>query len=149
MYHWTALQSFQVEGPQNREISLIYWKHNREIFTGTFQGGKTARNSCYHVTRYINKTCSINRTSVTHIVTIYSQDTSAHIQKYEKPDLITIQLQLYCSSNLVLYKCVAFFNKSGDFHSKSGDREMFSIIYKIGISPAKSGDLEALAIAKS
>ena len=34
--------------------------------------------------------------------------------------------------------------KSGDFHSKSGDREIFIILSKIGKSPAKSGDLEAL-----
>ena len=34
--------------------------------------------------------------------------------------------------------------KSGDFHSKSGDREIFIILSKIGRSPAKSGDLEAL-----
>ena len=34
--------------------------------------------------------------------------------------------------------------KSGDFHSKSGDREIFIILAKIGRSPAKSGDLEAL-----
>ena len=30
------------------------------------------------------------------------------------------------------------------FHSKSGDREIFIILSKIGRSPAKSGDLEAL-----
>ena len=36
--------------------------------------------------------------------------------------------------------------KSGDFHSKSGDREIFIILSKIGRSPAKSGDLEALDI---
>ena len=34
--------------------------------------------------------------------------------------------------------------KSGDFHSKSGDREIFIILSKIGRSPEKSGDLEAL-----
>ena len=34
--------------------------------------------------------------------------------------------------------------KSGDFHSKSGDREVFIILSKIGRSPEKSGDLEAL-----
>ena len=39
-------------------------------------------------------------------------------------------------------------NKSGDFHSKSGDREIFIILSKIGRSPAKSGDLEALDIAQ-
>ena len=36
--------------------------------------------------------------------------------------------------------------KSGDFHSKSGDREFFIILSKIGRSPEKSGDLEALLI---
>ena len=39
------------------------------IFTGTFQGGKTARNSCCRL-------CSVNRTQ---IVTV--KDTSAHITK--------------------------------------------------------------------
>ena len=34
--------------------------------------------------------------------------------------------------------------KSGDFHSKSVDREIFIISSKIGRSPEKSGDLEAL-----
>ena len=34
--------------------------------------------------------------------------------------------------------------KSGDFHSKSGDREIFIILSKIWRSPEKSGDLEAL-----
>ena len=37
-----------------------------------------------------------------------------------------------------------FGKKSGDFHSKSGDREIFIILSKIGRSPEKSGDLEAL-----
>ena len=37
-------------------------------------------------------------------------------------------------------------NKSGDFHSKSGDREIFIILSKVGRSPAKSGDLEALHV---
>ena len=36
-----------------------------------------------------------------------------------------------------------FNNKSGDFHSRSGDREILIIVYKIGRTPAKSGDLEA------
>ena len=36
--------------------------------------------------------------------------------------------------------------KSGDFHSKSGDREVFIILSKIVRSPAKSGDLEALQL---
>ena len=35
-------------------------------------------------------------------------------------------------------------NISGDLHSKSGDWEIFIILSKIGRSPAKSGDLEAL-----
>ena len=39
---------------------------------------------------------------------------------------------------------IVFGNKSGDFHSKSGDREIFIILSKIGRSPEKSGDLEAL-----
>ena len=34
--------------------------------------------------------------------------------------------------------------KSGDFHSKSGAREIFIILSKIGRSPEKSGDLEVL-----
>ena len=42
---------------------------------------------------------------------------------------------------------VACKKKSGDFHSKSGDREIFIISSKIGRSPAKSGDLEALETA--
>ena len=37
-------------------------------------------------------------------------------------------------------------NKSGDFHSKSGDREIVITISKIGRSPAKSGDLEGLIL---
>ena len=36
--------------------------------------------------------------------------------------------------------------KSGDFHSKSGDREIFSILSKIWRSPETSGDLEALPV---
>ena len=39
---------------------------------------------------------------------------------------------------------IVFVKKSGDFHSKSGDREIFIILSKIGRSPEKSGDLEAL-----
>ena len=39
---------------------------------------------------------------------------------------------------------IVFGEKSGDFHSKSGDREIFIILSKIGRSPEKSGDLEAL-----
>ena len=39
---------------------------------------------------------------------------------------------------------IVFGKKSGDFHSKSGDREIFIILSKIGRSPEKSGDLEAL-----
>ena len=39
---------------------------------------------------------------------------------------------------------IVFGNKSGDFHSKSGDQEIFIILSKIGRSPEKSGDLEAL-----
>ena len=42
---------------------------------------------------------------------------------------------------------IVFGEKSGDFHSKSGDREIFIILSKIGRSPEKSGDLEALCIA--
>ena len=42
---------------------------------------------------------------------------------------------------------IVFGEKSGDFHSKSGDREIFIILSKIGRSPEKSGDLEALAAA--
>ena len=41
---------------------------------------------------------------------------------------------------------IVFGEKSGDFHSKSGDREMFIILSKIGRSPEKSGDLEALQL---
>ena len=39
---------------------------------------------------------------------------------------------------------IVFGEKSGDFHSKSGDREILIILSKIGRSPEKSGDLEAL-----
>ena len=39
---------------------------------------------------------------------------------------------------------IVFGKKSGDFHSKSGDREIFISLSKIGRSPEKSGDLEAL-----
>ena len=39
---------------------------------------------------------------------------------------------------------IVFGKKSGDFHSESGDREIFIMLSKIGRSPAKSGDLEAL-----
>ena len=39
---------------------------------------------------------------------------------------------------------IVFGKKSGDFHSKSGDREIFIILSNIGRSPEKSGDLEAL-----
>ena len=41
---------------------------------------------------------------------------------------------------------IVFGKKSGDFNSKSGDREIFIILSKIGRSPEKSGDLEALNI---
>ena len=37
---------------------------------------------------------------------------------------------------------IVFGKKSGDFHSKSGDREIFIILSKIGRSPEKSGDLK-------
>ena len=43
---------------------------------------------------------------------------------------------------------IVFGKKSGDFHSKSGDREIFIILSKIGRSPEKSGDLEALVFAR-
>ena len=39
---------------------------------------------------------------------------------------------------------IFFGKKSGGFHSKSGDREILIILSKIGRSPEKSGDLEAL-----
>ena len=39
--------------------------------------------------------------------------------------------------------------KSGDYHSKSGDREIFIILSKIGRSPEKSGDLEALSLVRN
>ena len=39
---------------------------------------------------------------------------------------------------------IVFGKISGDFHSKSGDREIFIILSKIGRSPEKSVDLEAL-----
>ena len=39
---------------------------------------------------------------------------------------------------------IVFGEKSGDCHSKSGDREIFIILSKIGRSPEKTGDLEAL-----
>ena len=42
---------------------------------------------------------------------------------------------------------IVFGKKSGDFHSKSGDREIFIILSKIGRSPEKSGDLEALKLS--
>ena len=58
------IQSFQVEGPKNREISLFIENTIRRFFTGFFQGGKTASNvSCY-------LSCDYNTTSVTQIVTI-------------------------------------------------------------------------------
>ena len=44
-----CMQSFQVGGPQNREISPFIENRIGRFFTGTFQGGKTVRNSCYHV----------------------------------------------------------------------------------------------------
>ena len=44
---------------------------------------------------------------------------------------------------------IVFGEKSGDFHSKSRDREIFIILSKIGRSPEKSGDLEALQILHS
>ena len=56
--------SFQVEGPQNREISPFVENKIGRFFTGTFQGGKTVRNSGYHVT------ISVNRTSVMSIDTV-------------------------------------------------------------------------------
>ena len=43
-------QSFRVEGRENRQISLFIDNTVGRFFTGTFQGGKTARDSCYHVT---------------------------------------------------------------------------------------------------
>ena len=44
---------------------------------------------------------------------------------------------------------IVFGKTSGDFHSKSGDREIFIILSKIGRSPEKSGDLEALGPASA
>ena len=41
---------------------------------------------------------------------------------------------------------IGFGKKSGDFNSKSGDREILIILSKIGRSPEKSGDLEALTL---
>ena len=134
----SCIQSFQVEGPKNREISLFIENTIGRFFTETFHGRKIARNSCYHVI-----TCSINRTSAAQTVTIL-WDTSAYIKKDEKPDFSATLLLLQRGFVQVRW----FFNKSGDFHSKSGDREMFIIISKIGRSPAKSGDLEALCICK-
>ena len=46
------MQSFQVEGPQNREISLFIGNTIGRFVTGTFQGGKTVSNSCYHVLQH-------------------------------------------------------------------------------------------------
>ena len=43
---------------------------------------------------------------------------------------------------------IVFGKKSEDFYSKSGDREIFIILSKIGRSPEKSGDLEALSVSK-
>ena len=43
-------ESFQVEGRENRQTSLFIDNTVGRFFTGTFQGGKPARNSCYHVT---------------------------------------------------------------------------------------------------
>ena len=37
-YYYLPLQSFQVEGPQNREISLYLRNKIGRFFTGTFQG---------------------------------------------------------------------------------------------------------------
>ena len=37
----TCAQSFQVEGPRNKEDLPIYLKHNREIFFGNFSRRKT------------------------------------------------------------------------------------------------------------
>ena len=45
-------QSFQVEGPQNREISLFIGNTIGRFFTETCQGGKTVSNSCYHVLQH-------------------------------------------------------------------------------------------------
>ena len=62
---------------------------------------------------------------------------TTHLQKFAK---------LTIDSPVAMAKLasIVFGNKSGDFHSKSGDREIFIILSKIGRSPEKSGDLEAL-----
>ena len=82
--------SVQVEGSQNREISLFIGNTSGRFFTWTFQD--------------------------------------------EKPDFITIQLPLYCSFNMVLYRCVAFLL----------NRDIFIVVSEIARSLAKSGELEAL-----
>ena len=64
MFH--LAQSFQVEGPQNGEISLfigntIIGRFIRELFKAEKQSATAT------IMYYINKTCSINITSVVHI----------------------------------------------------------------------------------
>ena len=46
----SLMQSFQVERPQNREISLFIGEKIGRIFSGTLQGEKTVSNSCYPCT---------------------------------------------------------------------------------------------------
>ena len=45
-YSMLQLQSFQVDGPQNREISLFTGNTIGRFFTITFQGGKQSATSC-------------------------------------------------------------------------------------------------------
>ena len=68
-------QSFQVEGPQNREISLFIGNKIGRFFRERFQAEKQSATST--IMYYINKTCRINRTSVVHIeihLTYLAQD---------------------------------------------------------------------------
>ena len=52
------------------------------FFSGTCEGRNTVSNSCYRVTTYINKTCSINRTSV--IGLHFDNERSARMKRRRK-----------------------------------------------------------------
>ena len=94
----------------------IYWNHahNREIFYGNFS----------KLTNSPQQLLSCDYISVRPARKQNFSCTNYYIKKDEKSDFIAIQLPLYCSSNVMLYRCVVFFNKSGAFQSKSGDREI-------------------------
>ena len=137
LYKTEWIQSFRVEGPQNGDNSIFIENTFGRFLLEIFKEGKQPTTTVY-CDYNINKTRSVNGNSVAHIDTIKLCKTSAHIEKNTN-NPISFLLQHGAAQRSFVTYC---FYKSGYFHSKSLDREIFTIIPKIGRSPAKSGDLE-------